>query len=286
MAAITTVHFMIIFVLLEVALSQSTPDPPPPPRKRIPGGRSGGAKWVWCINKAKWEVGNPQNCKGVTDKAAFDAICSADWTDNFEGEGLWTWDPTANPPATYCKKLPSCFCELCSDRVSGEIEISEKNFLTQLDIGKEYSISLNFFIEEFGNFDHLGAKNILYMTKLTDDYLNINTEGTRIPALWILKSKELIIATQMGNANNYNFKLPKIEEKTWYKIKMMQKKYNNGKYIYTVWLNKKDSDLIKVHEVENLVPKVFEDVNVLAGGGAYEPANGKIRNLQIDQFTY
>ena len=57
MAAITTVHFMIIFVLLEVALSQSTPDPPPPPRKRIPGaGRSGGAKWVWCINKAKWEV--------------------------------------------------------------------------------------------------------------------------------------------------------------------------------------------------------------------------------------
>ena len=63
--------------------------------------------------------GNPQNCKGVTDKAAFDAICAADWTDNFEGEGLWTWDPTANPPATYCKKMPSCFCELCSDKVSG-----------------------------------------------------------------------------------------------------------------------------------------------------------------------
>ena len=62
--------------------------------------------------------------------------------------------------------------------------------------------------------------------------------------------------------------------------------YIFSQYIYTVWFNKKDSDLIKVHEVENLVPKVFEDVNVLAGGGAYEPANGKLRNLQIDQFTY
>ena len=66
------------------------------------------------------------------------------------------------------------------------------------------------------------------MTKLTD-YLNIEDEGTRIPAVWIISSKELLIATQMGNKNNYNFKLPKIEERTWYKIKMTQKKYNNGK---------------------------------------------------------
>jgi len=153
-AAITTVHFMIIFVLFEVSLSQSTPDPPPPPRKRIPGGRSGGAKWVWCINKAKWEVGNPQNCKGVTDKAAFDAICAADWTDNFEGEGLWTWDPTANPPATYCKKLPSCFCELCSNKVSG---------------GKSHEIKFDGDWGTWGKWEHCPKGSYVYGYKMKSE---------------------------------------------------------------------------------------------------------------------
>ena len=53
---ISVALFLIFCILFEVALLQSSPDPPPPPPKRIPGGRSGGAKWVWCTNKAKWEI--------------------------------------------------------------------------------------------------------------------------------------------------------------------------------------------------------------------------------------
>merc|ERR1719334_2281473 len=120
--------FLIFCILFEVALLQSSPDLPPPPPKRIPGGRSGGAKWVWCTNKAKWEIGNPQNCKGVTDKAAFDAICTADWTKNFEGEGLWIWDPSAKPKATYCKKMPTCFCELCDEEKKDSDALEYKFF--------------------------------------------------------------------------------------------------------------------------------------------------------------
>ena len=58
--AITTVRFVIFCVLLEVVLSQGEA-PPSPPRALPARARSNGAKWVWCENKAVWEIVSVNN---------------------------------------------------------------------------------------------------------------------------------------------------------------------------------------------------------------------------------
>ena len=97
------------------------------------------------------------------------------------------------------------------------IAITKNNQFMELPyIGKEYSVSFEFFINKMPTEVY---QTIIHLT--TGE--NCCGMGSRIPAVWAMSSKEFLVASGVSGNGNLFKKFPGMEENKWYKLEINQK---------------------------------------------------------------
>merc|ERR1711970_1141325 len=153
---------------------------------------------------------------------------------------------------------------------NNEIKLEKNKKLDELPfIGKEFSVSFELFL------DNCPAADVPYVSVL---HFTVGADGgamgDRIPAVWIMPSKEIHITSAIsGNPNSLeNYA---IETGKWNKIEINQKLVDE-KYMFEVLINGESK-----RSVENTTPDKYENIKVFAGDDWYPAAEGKIKNLKI-----
>ena len=155
-----------------------------------------------------------------------------------------------------------------------EHELSQNRLLTTLPrMTKEWKVSLEVNPTDY---TFTGYANVLHLTIGGKGLGSSAKEGDRIPAIWIHKTRGVMISSALNRKASYTktFKMiPPVEE--WTKIEVSQKLVES-KYIYNISIGKKN-----VLNVENKKPVELPDVKVFAGSPWYTARMGFLRNLEL-----
>ena len=153
-------------------------------------------------------------------------------------------------------------------------EMAKNNLLTTLPkMTKEWKVSLevnptDYSFSSYANVLHLtiGGKGLGSSAKV----------GDRIPAIWIHKTRGVMISSALNGKAAYTktYKvIPPVRE--WTKIEVSQTLIES-KYIYSISIGEKN-----VLKVENKKPVELSDVKVFAGSPWYTARKGFLRNLEV-----
>jgi len=242
-----------------------------------------------------------EDCNAVFVDQTLEVCNSAsnkDFLKNFPSTSIYVWDAAVKPPYHYCEELPTCFCPACGTSSSssttakpsttvkvtttkpkgceyekkGEVIVKENNKLGEVDMGKEYSVTFELFIKEYG--PKKGYKDVIQLTASGGE----GQIGDRNPSVFLTDNLNIHVGVSLNNNWNYHFNSPQsLKENKWYKVKLTQK-LENGKYVFETLLDNKS-----FKKVENKEPREFRNVKIYAGLDKHWPApeSVKIRNLIV-----
>ena len=141
---------LVVFAsVVGVLQAQSDPTPPPPPPEAFQGSSAAGHrpagaggvlgvheggvqsvsssslyKWVYC--NGSWRRVTRSTCPAVfvdPDFSELSQFCNygGSLAGVFPGYAIWLFNPSSSGfyPFTYCRNMPTCFCEACSSRNIG-----------------------------------------------------------------------------------------------------------------------------------------------------------------------
>ena len=158
--------------------------------------------------------------------------------------------------------------------LSGEHELAADSLLTTLPhLTKEWTVS---FEVKPTDYSFTGYANVLHLTiggKGLGSSANI---GDRIPAIWIHKTRGVMISSALNGKAAYTktYKvIPPVRE--WTTIEVSQSLVGT-KYFYSISLDNKN-----VLKVENKKPVELTNVKVFAGSPFYTARKGFLRNLEV-----
>ena len=138
-------------------------------------------------------------------------------------------------------------------------------------LGKQWRVSLEVFPE---NFDHTGLASVLHM--VTGERLG--RFGKRIPAVWIHRSKAVVVSTALGKkpifTKRFRSNVPALGN--WTQIEVSQSRQGED-YIYAIKIGG-----TQVYSANNSRPRDFYDVKVYSSSPSSPPLDGSIRNLKIE----
>ena len=138
-------------------------------------------------------------------------------------------------------------------------------------LGKQWRVSLEVFPE---NFDHTSRASVLHM--VTGERLG--RFGKRIPAVWIHRSKAVIVSTALGKepifTKRFRSNVPTLGN--WTQIEVSQSRQGED-YKYAIKIGG-----TQVYSAKNLRPRDFYDVKVYSSSPSSPPLAGSIRNLKIE----
>ena len=142
-------------------------------------------------------------------------------------------------------------------------------------LGKQWRVSLEVFPENFnrkGPTSSLGS--IIHL--VTEERLG--KFGTCIPAIWIHRSKGVLVSTALGKQPIFKklFRSNIPTPGNWTQIEVSQS-LEGEDYIYAVHIGGK-----RLFSLANPRPIKFYDVKVFAGSLSSPPLDGSIRNLKIE----
>merc|ERR1719430_1462362 len=153
---------------------------------------------------------------------------------------------------------------------NNEIKLEKNKKLDELPyIGKEFSVSFELFLDSYPAAD-VPFASVLHLT-LGE---NMAKMGDRIPAVWIMPSKEIHVVSAVSGKISGKEKYP-VESGKWVKMEINQKLVD-GKYMFEVLINGESK-----RSEENTTPAKYDNIKVFAGDDWYPAADGKIRNLMI-----
>ena len=154
-------------------------------------------------------------------------------------------------------------------------EIAKNNLLTTLpQMTKEWKVSL-----EVNPTDYTFSSyaNVLHLTIGGKGLGSSANVGDRIPAIWIHKTRGVMISSALNGKASYTktYKMiPPVGE--WTKIEVSQTLIES-KYIYSISIGEKN-----VLKVENKKPVELSEVKVFAGSPWYTARRGFLRNLEVE----
>ena len=142
-------------------------------------------------------------------------------------------------------------------------------------LGKQWRVSLEVFPE---NFDRKGPESALTSILHMATGERLGRFGKRIPAIWIHRSKAVVVSTALGKKPIFTqrFHSNKPAVGNWTQIEVSQSLQGED-YIYNVHLGGEE-----VFSLKNTRPRDFYDVKVFAGSLSSPPLDGSIRNLKIE----
>ena len=111
--------------------------------------------------------------------------------------------------------------------------IGQNNLLSTLPTwGPSFRISLDLYINSFHR-PNLKNGKFAELLRFTSRDGNCCAVGDRIPAVFTDKRGFIQVATQIGGAGN-KVKNVNLDEKTWYKIELVQGVFSNNKVTYAI----------------------------------------------------
>ena len=158
--------------------------------------------------------------------------------------------------------------------LEGQQEMAKNNLLTTLPkMTKEWKVSLEVNPTDYSFSSYA---NVLHLTIGGKGLGSSANVGDRIPAIWIHKTRGVMISSALNGKAAYTktYKMiPPVRE--WTKIEVSQTLIES-KYIYSISIGKKN-----VLKVENKKPVELSDVKVFAGSPWYTARKGFLRNLDV-----
>ena len=158
--------------------------------------------------------------------------------------------------------------------IDGEQEMAKNNLLTTLpQMTKEWKVSLEVNPTDY---TFTSYANVLHLTIGGKGLGSSANVGDRIPAIWIHKTRGVMISSALNGKAAYTktYKvIPPVRE--WTKIEVSQTLIES-KYIYSISIGKKN-----VLKVENKKPVELSNVKVFAGSPWYTATKGFLRNLEV-----
>ena len=155
-----------------------------------------------------------------------------------------------------------------------EHELSQNQLLTTLPkMTKEWKVSLEVNPTDY---TFTGYANVLHLTIGGKGLGSSANVGDRIPAIWIHKTRGVMISSALNGKASYTktYKMiPPVGE--WTKIEVSQTLIES-KYIYSISIDKENR-----LKVENKKPVELSDVKVYAGSPWYTARKGFLRNLEV-----
>ena len=156
-----------------------------------------------------------------------------------------------------------------------EHELSQSRLLTTLPrMTKEWKVSLEVNPTDY---TFTSYANVLHLTIGGKGLGSSANVGDRIPAIWIHKTRGVMISSALNGKASYTktYKMiPPVGE--WTKIEVSQTLIES-KYIYSISIGEKN-----VLKVENKKPVELSNIKVFAGSPWYTARKGMIRNLEIE----
>ena len=158
--------------------------------------------------------------------------------------------------------------------LSGEHELTDDSLLTTLpNLTKEWMVSLEV---KPTDYSFTGYANVLHLTIGGKGLGSSANVGDRIPAIWIHKTRGVMISSALNGKAAYTktYKvIPPVRE--WTTIEVSQSLVGT-KYFYSISLDNKN-----VLKVENKKPVELTNVKVFAGSPFYTARKGFLRNLEV-----
>ena len=159
--------------------------------------------------------------------------------------------------------------------LDGEHKLAKNSQLTTLPkLTKEWKVSFEINPTDYS---FRGYASVLHMTIGGKGVGSDAKEGDRIPAIWIHKTRGVLVSTALDGRPDYMkaFKrLPPAGE--WTRIEVSQSLVGS-KYMYSITIADEN-----VFTVENTKPVELSNVKVYAGSPWSTARKGSIRNLEID----
>ena len=160
-----------------------------------------------------------------------------------------------------------------------EHQIEKGDLLTTIPIlAKEWKLSFEF----KANRVKTGFQQVLHMTTGGKGAGRAAKYGDRTPAIWIWTPKGFLISSSVGGRTSYAkyFKRPswwtRVLSRQWVKIEVGQELVAS-QMIYSISINGENALSVK-----NKAPSEFQNVKVFSSSPWYNPVNGHIRNLVIE----
>ena len=160
-----------------------------------------------------------------------------------------------------------------------EHQIKKGDLLTTIPIlAKEWKLSFEF----KANRVKTGFQQVLHMTTGGKGAGRGAKYGDRTPAIWIWTPKGFLISSSVGGRTSYAkyFKSPswwtRVISRQWVKIEVGQELVAS-QMIYSISINGENALSVK-----NRAPSEFQNVKVFSSSPWYNPVNGHIRNLVIE----
>ena len=160
-----------------------------------------------------------------------------------------------------------------------EHQIEKGDLLTTIPIlAKEWKLSFEF----KANRVKTGFQQVLHMTTGGKGAGRGAKYGDRTPAIWIWTPKGFLISSSVRGRTSYAkyFKSPswwtRVISRQWVKIEVGQKLVAS-QMIYSISINGENALSVK-----NSAPSEFKNVKVFSSSPWYNPVNGYIRNLVIE----
>lgn len=154
-----------------------------------------------------------------------------------------------------------------------EHKLTKGHLLTTIpQMEKEWRVSFEFMANSFS-----GLRQVLHMTIGGMGIGKGAKYGDRTPAIWIHAKKGILVSSGVRGKVSYSkyFKpLPPIGK--WVKIEIKQE-VEASEMTYSITIGGK-----KVLSEPNSKPSKFENVQVLSSSSWYNPVNGFIKNLVIE----
>ena len=158
--------------------------------------------------------------------------------------------------------------------IDGEQEMAKNNLLTTLpQMTKEWKVSLEVNPTDY---TFTSYANVLHLTIGGKGLGSSANVGDRIPAIWIHKTRGVMISSALNGKAAYTktYKvIPPVRE--WTTIEVSQSLVGT-KYFYSISLDNKN-----VLKVENKKPVELTNVKVFAGSPWYTARKGFLRNLEV-----
>jgi len=135
-------------------------------------------------------------------------------------------------------------------------------------IGKQFSISFELFINQFGSYPW---QNVLHLTKGE----NAHEYGNRVPLVAVTPDKQLHVTSAISGNWNGGGDIKGLQQGRWIKVAITQT-YYRGTFLFEVFV-----DGSRKMMKENSKPKRFSNIKVYASDPWHVAVNGKIRRLSI-----
>ena len=173
--------------------------------------------------------------------------------------------------------------------------VVHNNLVASLPIwGSSYRLTFSLYINSFDG-KNLRQGKWAELLRVTRTNNNCCAIGDRIPAIFTNKGGFIQVGTQIGAAGN-KWKNVNMNEKTWYKLDIIQYQWNNkvGKRICVLassnfsvmfqYYFELRLDGVRKWRLENRNPRSFSNVKVWAARcrHGFPPANAYIDNLQYE----